>query len=250
MIKNIGKGSIGTVKLATHKSSNKICALKFISYSQWKNISFGIKISKKLRHRNLIRTYKYFFDRYHSRKHIILVMEYFAGNNLYDLIVSDPDFYKNYDIIDIIKQLVKGIHYIHRKKLIHQDIKLENILINKEGKVKIVDYDFLTKEKPFRSSKCGTPYYVSPEVILGKAITSSTDLWSLGICIYVILVGDFPYNSDNEFDLYHDVVHGEIDYNNIPENYKTLVRGLLRKNPENRMSYRQLNKVLKELSKY
>ena len=96
----------------------------------------------------------------------------------------------------IFKQIAEGLQYLHQKNVAHRDMKLENILIDEEGNVKIIDFGFslvTPKTKPLNVC-CGTPSYMSPELMARKNYYGHlVDIWALGIILYILVVGVFPF---------------------------------------------------------
>ena len=99
------------------------------------------------------------------------------------------------------RQIMDGVAYCHHKNICHRDIKLGNILVDDNGKVKIIDFGFSMKCKT-RSKftiACGTPPYMSPELAAGQTYSGmSADIWALGVCLYLMLTGKFPFKASNE----------------------------------------------------
>lgn len=97
------------------------------------------------------------------------------------------------------KQILKGLKYIHSKNVIHRDIKLGNLFIDENMKIKIGDFglaQMITKTQPRRFSVCGTPNYLAPEIINGKTFgghSYEVDIWAFGVIVYVMLVGKSPF---------------------------------------------------------
>lgn len=111
----------------------------------------------------------------------------------------------------IIKQLITAIEYLHGLNVIYRDLKPENILIAADGKIKLVDFG-LSKELGKNNkakSFCGSPAYLSPEILLGKGATKATDLYGIGAVLYELLSGDPPYYDDDLVQLYKNIKNGK-----------------------------------------
>ena len=255
IIEKLGAGSIGDVYLAEYTPKGRLYALKFIKIKHEKCAINGIKLSKKLIHKNLIRCYGYFTEKWNGEIYIISIMEYFQSMDIFDMLLIDNNMLinnygtrwvvKHKNIKSVLKQLVDGLNYLHDNNIIHRDIKLENVLINYKGEVKITDYDFLTDKEYPDNIGCGTPCYSSPEILNNKIINYKTDLWSLGVILYIILDGDYPFGDD--YNTFKKIIYEEPSYANIPFKYLSIVSGLLIKDKLERIGFSDLYKLLKEL---
>jgi protein kinase A len=94
-------------------------------------------------------------------------------------------------------QITIGVNYLHSKAIIHRDLKLENILIDTDGYIKIIDFGIASNQKDTAKTFIGTPEYYSPEMIAGKPYTSAVDWWALGILIYEMVIGRSPFKDIN-----------------------------------------------------
>jgi serine/threonine protein kinase len=140
--------------------------------------------------------------------------------------------------VKIFKQLVKAVQYCHKKNICHRDIKLENIIIDSSLNLKLIDFGFaavISKTK-LLNFFCGTPSYMPPEIVQKKEyIGFNADVWCLGILLYTLLCGAFPFRGANEKELYAKICKGEFpmpDY--LTENDKSLLQLLLQVKPEKR----------------
>ena len=113
-----------------------------------------------------------------------------------------------------MRQLARALEYLHGLEVVHRDLKLENVLVGKEGRVKLIDFGFslhLPRETYLLYDFCGTPHYIAPEVIQREGYFGKpADIWSLGIVLYKITVGSFPFKGPNEKALFSKVVKGEL----------------------------------------
>ena len=137
-----------------------------------------------------------------SPKNIYLVLEYIKGISLSDYIKTFPEIrIKEDKCKKIYYQIVKAINYCKLNNIYHRDIKLENILLIDEKIVKIIDFGFSIKcpKKTYQKFLCGTPTYMAPEIINKKYyIPEYSDIWSLGVLLYIMLTGNFPFNANTE----------------------------------------------------
>ena len=164
-------------------------------YGDHKQIAIKSEISvlKSLHHKNIVR----FYEEFKYKKHQYIVMEYIYGDNLRSYIKSQPKGRLCESLAKkIFIQLLNGIVYCHNKNISHRDIKMENILITKEGYVKIIDFGFslcITNDEKLKSF-CGTPSYMAPEIVAKKDYSGKqADVWAMGILLYIMLTGSFPF---------------------------------------------------------
>lgn len=250
----LGEGEFGKVKLGWRKDGkvpNQV-AIKLIkrdtiikdSESETK-VHREINSLKLLNHPNIVSLVEVM----KSGKYIGIVLEYASGGELFDYILSHK-FLKENIAKKIFGQLVSGVDYMHSKGLIHRDLKLENLLLDKHKNVIISDFGFVNsynKDKnDFMKTSCGSPCYAAPELVLTQSPyeAKKVDIWSLGIILYAMLAGYLPFDDDPENEdgsdivkLYHYICKTPLTF---PEYISPLARDLLRKiivpDPKKRMN--------------
>ncbi len=205
--KELGKGSFALVRSAINKITKQKYAIKIypkinlLSLEKRNSIKNEISVLKQLNHENIMKLYEVI----DSPKNIYLVLEYIKGISLSDYIKRFPEIrIKEDKCKKIYYQIVKAINYCKLKNIYHRDIKLENILLIDEKIVKIIDFGFSIKcpKKTYQKFLCGTPTYMAPEIINKKYyIPEYSDIWSLGVLLYIMLTGNFPFNANTEEDL-------------------------------------------------
>ena len=206
LLNPIGQGAFGSVFKAMHKSTNKLYAIKIIDYSKnnnsennniinynYNSIQQETSLMKLLNDSNYVVKY---YGSYFSRKTntLWLILEYCAAGSVIDLMLSMNRTFSEIEVATIIEMVLKGLVDIHKKNLIHRDIKGANILLSEDGIAKIADFGVgvhLTNEKN-RNSKKGSPYWMSPQVALNENYDSKTDIWSLGITCIEMIEGEPP----------------------------------------------------------
>lgn len=131
-------------------------------------------------------------DLIETNKFIYLILELAGKRNLLKHCQSNPG-----DTKCLIKQLVEAVDYLHSRNIVHRDLKIENIMVDSRGKLKVIDFGFSIHLDPQKKlSRClGTPLYLAPEMVEKELYSPfKVDVWALGILIYCLLTGRFPFN--------------------------------------------------------
>ncbi|EMR09664.1 hypothetical protein PNEG_01854 [Pneumocystis murina B123] len=200
ILKTLGEGSFGKVKLAVHSITGHKVALKIISRKSLLNLDMSSRVDREisylklLRHPHIIKLYEVIA----TPTDIIMVIEY-AGGELFDYIVSRGKMSED-EARRFFQQIITAVEYCHRHKIVHRDLKPENLLLDDFLNVKIADFGLsnLMTDGNFLKTSCGSPNYAAPEVISGKLYAGpEVDVWSCGVILYVMLVGRLPF--DDEF---------------------------------------------------
>jgi len=243
IIKTIKEGNIGDLYLSKHTSNDdNLYILKLIQYDSFETVKYGLELAKNLNHPNLSKYYGYFFTISDNIKYVVSVMEYVPGEDLYNFYTNTKSITNM--IPNIIGQIVSGLQYIHDQNMIHRDIKLENIIITPDNKVKIIDFDFIVKANDPTVPKCGTPFYISPEIINDKPVDEHIDTWAIGIVIYILLTGRYPFDGSSHEDLYYKILYCDPDYHDINPKYKDLICKILNKNIHKRINLNEISEIL------
>ena len=202
----IGTGGFGKVYKAIHNSSRQIFAIKIIDYTKGcnndkNNICFNYNsIQQETSLMRLINQSDYiikYFGSYYSRQTntIWLILEYCSSGSAVDLMLSMGRTLSEVEVATIMEMVLKGLMHIHKINLIHRDIKGANILLSEDGYAKLGDFGIgiQMKDEEYRTSKKGSPYWMSPQVILNRNYDMKTDIWSLGITCMELVEGEPPY---------------------------------------------------------
>jgi len=251
--KKLGEGSYGSVSKCTNKSTGVTRAVKSISKAQMKNLDRfkqEIAIMKIMDHPNIIKLYESFED----HRNIYLVMELSTGGELFDRII-DAGHFTEVQAAIVMQHMFRAIFYMHENHICHRDLKPENFLFSTKDPIekctlKVIDFGLACKfaVNQVLTTKAGTPYYVAPQVLAGK-YDQSSDLWSLGVIMYVVLCGYPPFYGETDADVLAKVRLGNFSFNaadwkSISEDAKNLIRMLLKMNPRDRYTAEQaLNHV-------
>jgi len=239
----LGSGSNAQVKLGVHKDTGNKVAIKIVAKAHLEEkdsrgtLEKEIGIMHLLDHPNIVHLY----DVQETREHIFLVLEYVHGD-LYEL-VSKRGRLPERDTEKIFKQLVSAVDFCHKHKICHRDLKPENILIDENMTVKLADFGMSeVMMEQYLTLSCGSPHYVSPEIILGQPYDGTkVDIWSLGVILFVLLTGQVPFNAPSVRKLLNLIISSKftapnLDTFSVSKNGKDLVSRMLTKNPEKRIT--------------
>jgi len=241
--KRIGRGSSGVVYLGFNCQSKEKVAIKRLDVSQMADkmsrIWNEIQIMKRMNHPNIIQLYDVYIDL--DNNYLYLIMEYCDGSDL-------SDYTKTYhldlnEIHQIMTQIKDGLSYLRLHGVMHRDLKPQNILLNK-GSIKLADFGLsviIDGESQLLNTMCGSPLYMSPEIIEHQKYTAKSDLWSIGVILYQLIYHKHPYDHcTNLQDLTKKVRNQAITYPDFPPVdplTMDLLHGLLNKNCHNRMTW-------------
>lgn len=223
LLQTLGEGEFGKVKLGIHVQWGEEVAVKLIRRG---NVDTVVRLSKvereievlrvrfsvfsflfwspthwfgsqTLKHPNIVRLY----DVIETDKYIGIILEYASGGELFDHILAHR-YLKERDAAKLFSQLISGVWYIHQKKIVHRDLKLENLLLDRNRNVIITDFGFANrfehKADDLMQTSCGSPCYAAPELVIseGLYVGSAVDIWSCGVILYAMLAGYLPFDDD------------------------------------------------------
>ncbi|KAL2947272.1 hypothetical protein AAZX31_20G062200 [Glycine max] len=240
VIELVGEGSFGKVYKGRRKHTGQTVAMKFImkhgkTEKDIHNLRQEIEILRKLKHGNIIQM----LDSFESPQEFCVVTE-FAQGELFEILEDDKCLPEE-QVQAIAKQLVKALHYLHSNRIIHRDMKPQNILIGAGSVVKLCDFGFAramsTNTVVLRSIK-GTPLYMAPELVREQPYNHTVDLWSLGVILYELFVGQPPFYTNSVYALIRHIVKDPVKYpDRMSPNFKSFLKGLLNKAPESRLTW-------------
>lgn len=218
----IGQGGFSVVHRVSDERTKKSYAMKIISKERYSNdeliltkIQNEAEIQSKLNHPNIVKSISTFSD---ERNHYI-ILEYCPGKSLCDYLKT-VKYLNERETKKILRDILRGIFYLHNNKIIHHDLKLENFLIANDGRVKIADFGVSAALKNFNDkcfSICGTTNYMSPELLQkeNNGHSFEVDIWAIGVSAFLLLTGQYPFGGfENDF-IYEKVKN--CDYN-FPQN--------------------------------
>uniref|UniRef100_A0A8C7ZWC0 non-specific serine/threonine protein kinase n=1 Tax=Oryzias sinensis TaxID=183150 RepID=A0A8C7ZWC0_9TELE len=231
LLKTIGKGNFAKVKLARHVLTGREVAVKIIDKTQLNPTSLQ-KVIK-------------LFEVIETEKTLYLVMEYASGGEVFDYLVAHGRM-KEKEARSKFRQIVSAVQYCHQRRIVHRDLKAENLLLDADMNIKIADFGF-SNEFTVGSKLdtfCGSPPYAAPELFQGKKYDGpEVDVWSLGVILYTLVSGSLPFDGQNLKELRERVLRGKY---RIPFYMSTDCENLLKKllvlNPVKRGSLEQIMK--------
>lgn len=289
LFKELGRGAFGEVYLSTDENLDELTAVKVINRKklspiQKNKLLIQLDVLSKLNHKNVTKI----LDKQKTSNNFYIEMEYSNGPNLYEYVKQYKKKYgkclNEETVQKLVKQIASGLEYLHKNKIIHRDIKLENLIINfddvsnktkglkeddiyqkkiiysslpskfseigdllKENiTVKICDFGFSRKvdENSQASTILGTPITTAPDVLfleLGQGhYGTEADMWSLGVCVYELLIGNVPFFKNSIKKLKEDILNGVFDYpKNVDISFESIsfINALLQYDPKKRLSW-------------
>lgn len=235
----MGTGSFGRVVLAKlKKDKNKIpYALKIlkkteiIRLKQVDHVKTECKILKMLDHPYIIKLKGKFKD----SKYVYLLLEYICGGELFRLLRSEWRFINDVALF-YITEIACALEYIHSLDIAYRDLKPENLLIDRDGHLKITDFGFAKIVRDKTYTLWGTPEYLAPEIIQSNGHDKNVDWWALGILIFEFLAGYPPFYDENPWEIYKKIIEGYFEFpSNIDSKAKDLIKNLLKLDPNERL---------------
>ncbi|XP_060925398.1 protein kinase C delta type-like [Limanda limanda] len=239
--KVLGKGSFGKVLLAELKGQGKFFAVKVLKkdvvlMDDDVDCTMVEKRVLALAWENPFLTHLY--STFQSKEHLLFVMEYLNGGDLMFHIQDKGRFDLNRATF-YGAEIIVGLQFLHSKGIIYRDLKLDNVMLDKDGHIKIADFG-MCKENVFGEARattfCGTPDYIAPEILLGQKYTFSVDWWSFGVLIYEMLIGQSPFQGDDEDELFESIRTDTPHYPRwISKEAKNLIELLFDRDPSRRL---------------
>jgi serine/threonine protein kinase len=240
--KYFGKGAFSKIYKGYNKYTNAIVAIKQIKVEDINKLKIYVKreidLHSKLNHENIVKVYDIVFDEFNN--YIYMVLEYCENGDLYKY--QNKKRMNEIYIQNFFFQLKNGLKYLRDNNIIHRDLKPQNLLITNHNTLKISDFglakEFKTEDTPtdLNQTYCGSPLYMSPELMQHKKYSSSTDLWSIGIILYELITGENPFKVKN----YNQLLKKIKQPVKLPTKYRKTI------SPE---CYHLLNKLLNKDSK-
>ncbi|KAM6365399.1 death-associated protein kinase 2-like isoform 1-T1 [Pluvialis apricaria] len=251
LLGTLGSGHFGVVKRCRERSTGTFYAAKFVKTRRCRGSRLGLEraqverevaILRQLDHPNIMRLH----DLFTSRAEMVLILELISGGELFDFI-AEKEMLSEEEAIEFLGQILRGVEYLHARRIAHFDLKPENIMLQEKDvpkpRIKIIDFGLaqhLEDGVTFKSL-CGTPQYIAPEVINYEPLSSATDMWSIGVITYILLSGLSPFQGETDAETLSNVVAGAYEFeercfSQTSEMAKDFIRQLLVKEPGHRMT--------------
>ncbi|KAM0677475.1 Serine/threonine-protein kinase [Binucleata daphniae] len=214
--KSLGSGSFSSVKQGVNMLSGETVAIKIVKREvedgekKEERVYREVLISSLLCHPHIVRLKNFYFN----EGFFFLIFEYVNGSMLLDVILEEGPLPENV-ARRYFRQLLSAIGYIHENNIVHRDLKIENILIDENGNIKLVDFGLSNfyDNRRFLETCCGSLYFAAPELLIGKKyIGPEIDVWSLGIILYVLLCGCVPFDDRNMQKLHQKIKKAKLTY--------------------------------------
>ncbi|KAK9536406.1 hypothetical protein VZT92_006186 [Zoarces viviparus] len=235
-----GEGSFGRVYKGRKRFTGQVVALKFIpkvgrSEKEVRSLKQEIEIMRGLQHPNIVQL----FDSFETKTEVVVVTEYAEGQ-LFQILEGDGNLPES-QVREIACQLVSALYYLHSHRILHRDMKPQNILLGKGGVVKLCDFGFarsMSVSTMVLTSIKGTPLYMSPELVGQKPYDHTADLWALGCILYELHTGAPPFNTNSILHLAQLIVRTPVKWpDTMSDTCTSFLKGLLTKDPQTRLSW-------------
>ncbi|XP_059633597.1 CBL-interacting serine/threonine-protein kinase 1-like [Cornus florida] len=246
--RTLGEGNFGKVKYAKNLDSGQSFAVKILEKNRILELNITDQITREigtlrlLKHPNVVRLHEVLA----SKTKIYMVLQYVNGGELFDRIASKGKLSEARGR-KLFQQLIDGVSYCHNKGVYHRDLKLENVLVDATGNIMISDFGLSALPQHFRDdgllhTTCGSPNYVAPEILNNRGYDGATsDTWSCGVILHVILTGYLPFDDRNLAVLYQKIFKGDVQ---IPKwltpGAQNLIRRILDPNPVTRITMAEI----------
>uniref|UniRef100_G3SKY8 Serine/threonine-protein kinase Nek3 n=1 Tax=Loxodonta africana TaxID=9785 RepID=G3SKY8_LOXAF len=244
VLRVIGEGSFGRALLVQQESSSRMFVMKETrlpkSFSDTQNSRKEAILLAKMKHPNIVA----FKESFEADGHLYIVMEYCDGGDLMQKIKHQKGkSFPEDTILNWFTQMCLGVNHIHKKRVLHRDIKSKNVFLTQNGKVKLGDFGsacLLSNFSPmaFACTYVGTPYYVPPEIWENMPYNNKSDIWSLGCILYELCTLKHPFQANSWKNLILKICQGSI--RPLPSHYSCelqyLIKQMFKRNPSHRPS--------------
>jgi len=212
VIHYLGEGSVGAVMQVEHKSSGQVYALKAIDKQRIVEQDLGALLDAEVRaqmamnHPNLLRC----FGRFEDQISVYLLLEFASGGDLFRVLKALGKL-AELDAAHVFAQVLDGVQHLHEQGFIHRNLKPENVLLEGDLHVKIADFGWCARGNDW-TTFCGTPCTLAPEIISGKAYDKRVDVWAIGLMLFEMLTGCFPFDQGGGvLNTWENIARGGLD---------------------------------------
>ena len=242
----LGRGAFGKVVLGKHIITGEKVAIKILNKiilrqtpDDYELVKKEMSILKLVKHKYIVQLYEIL----QTPSHIFIIMEYCEGKDFMDYILSQ-NYLNESEALKYFQQLINALFYLHSQSIAHRDIKIDNILLDRNNNLKLIDFGLSTKYSynKLLDQPCGTIVYSAPEVLECKLYHGMlADIWSCGIVLYGMLCGYLPFCEDDDNINKKNIIEGNIEYpKNISSSVKDLLKHMLDINPMNRYTLQDI----------
>jgi protein kinase X len=223
----VGTGTFGRVVLVRDKLVDEFMALKVMNIGevvrlkQVEHVQNEKSILMEVKHPFIVTMYW----SHHDEAFLYMLLEYVPGGELFTYLRTAQRFNTATGRF-YASEIISALEFLHTRNIVYRDLKPENLLLDKEGHIKITDFGFAKKLTDRTWTLCGTPEYLAPEIIQSKGHGKGVDWWALGILIYEMLAGYPPFFDDNPFGIYEKILAGHIDW---PRHMEPVAKDLIKK---------------------
>ncbi|XP_066519396.1 protein kinase C, delta a isoform X1 [Hoplias malabaricus] len=239
--KVLGKGSFGKVFLAEMKGSGEWFAVKALKKDV---VLMDDDVECTMIEKRVLAMawdnpfLTHLYSTFQTKEHLFFVMEYLNGGDLM-FHIQEKGRFDLYRATFYGAEIVCGLQFLHGKGIIYRDLKLDNVMLDGEGHIKIADFG-MCKENVFgdnlATTFCGTPDYIAPEILLGQQYSFSVDWWSFGVLVYEMLIGQSPFHGDDEDELFESIRMDTPHYPRwITVDTKNMLERLFERDPSRRL---------------